>query len=848
MSPASEFSKDRYRQDVLEAALKAGDVLPPDLMTRYAVSDAIAGNAAAFNARVAEVVRYWRVLQQQIVYESLAVALLAAHDRLKDAGELSYASFARQRTAGRNEALAGLEAKIKDIAASTPAVLRSTVSLLHRDCHGLVSEDTIVSQLSSHQVIVVDHPWVLPPRPSKLSGLAARLDTLDLRLAAETVFGTSVVRAGFRLRQGFQLSTGKRITSTLLAAKKKELAQRRPDDRKTAHEEILQVLQQCADRGELDALLLWQLIEVLQPQVTEGLPNRSVISLASSLGLDEAEAAELVLTLTQQRSGDRGTSARELERQVNEAEQAGDTEEAAALLAQLIAAHGDGDGSLESRLQALPPPPLPHVLATSQGDTVRVEWPPAPTRVGNVRYRVVRCSGEPARSPSAGLTVAETIGLSAADREPPNGVRLYYTVFATRGADVWSAGTSAAELLRLPEVTDFRFEAQPDAIAGWWRVPPGATEVVVTRATAAPPGPGGGHLVPASLTDFHDTSLQGGTRYYYRVRAVYVNEAGESWPTPGVVHWATPDTPLDTVLELRAELQPAGDPGIALTWCTVEAGTARIYRSNGPPALSAGASIGLDEMARFGHPAPGRVISRTNGESCLSTQVFNGRSCFTAITVGAARAVVGASATVAVMSPVTDVRARRDGDHLWLRWNWADDCHVCRVEWSAGPDRPQAASPVECGRQRYHDDGGFGIRVGPGPVTVSIRSVYRDATGEILSTPFELPIPGRDIVVRYAFRRRTRWAPWRRDRLVLRADRACQLPSLTVVHRTGRIMPLRPEQGEPVCSLPEVRLPQGRRLSVPIPTLRLARPGRLACFFAGEPPDSISLVPDRSRR
>jgi hypothetical protein len=848
MPPASEFDKAGYCQDVLEPARKAGNVLPPVLMTRYAVSADMAGNAAAFDTRVAEVVKYWRGLQQRIVFRPLAVALLAAHARLKDAGELSYASFERQHTADREEALAGLEAKIKDIAASTPAVLRSMVSWLHGEYHDLISEATIVSQLASHQVTVIDHPWVLPARPSRLSGLAAHLDTLDLRLAAETVFGTSKVRAGFRLHQGFELSSGERISQALLAAKKRELAQRAPDDRKTAHGEVLQVLQQCADRGELDALLLWQLIEVVQPQVTEGLPNRSVVSLASSLGLDQAEAAALVLTLTQQRSADRGVGAAALKRQLNEAEQAGDTEEAAALLVELIARYGDPDGSLASRLRSLAPPPPAHVLATHQGDTVRVEWQPAPTQAGEVRYCAVRSSGRAAGSPSAGLMVAETAGLSAADRAPPNGVRLYYTVFATRGADAWSAGTSAAEVLRLPEVTDFRLEAQPDAIAGSWRVAPGSTDVIVTRAEGSPPGSAGGHQVPAGLAGFHDTGLQRGTRYYYRACAVYVNDAGERWQTPGVVGWATPETPLDTVPELHAELLPADDPGIVLAWRAVEAGTVRIYRSNGPPSLPTGTSIGLDELTRFGHPVPGRVVSGADGKSSLRTRVFNGRSCFTALTLGAERAMIGASTTVAVMSPVSEPRARRDGEHVWLRWTWAEDCHLCRVEWSAGPDRSPAAPPLECGRQRFYDDGGFGIAVGPDPVTVSIRSVYRDAAGEILSAPAGVTVPGRDVMVRYAFQRKTWRTPWRRDRLVLRADRECRLPSLTVVRKTGRIMPLHPEQGEPVFSLPSAQLAPGRTLSVRIPDLGRHEPGQLACFFSGDPPEGISLVPDRSRR
>lgn len=848
MPPASEFDQDRYRQDVLEPALKEGNVLPPDLIIRYAVSPAMAGDTAAFDARVAAVVKYWRRLQQQIVFRGLATDLIAAHARLKDAGDLNYARFEHQRAADRDTALAALAKQVEDIAASTPAVLSSMVAWLHGEYHGLVSEAAIISQLAGHQVSVIDHPWVLPARPSRLSGLAARLDTLDLRLAAETVFGTSPVRGGFRLHQGFQLSSGKRITQALLAAKKKELAQRPHDDRKTAHEEVLQVLQQCADRGELDALLLWQLIELLQRQVNEGLPDRSVISRATSLGLDQSEAARLVLTLKQQRAGEHGAGPAVLIRQANDAEQAGDTEGAAGLLAELIAGHGDADGSRESRLRSLSPPPPAHVLATSQGDSVWVEWQPAPTRAGHVRYRVVRCSGGPAESPSAGLAVAETASLSVTDHEPPNGVRLYYTVFATRGTDAWSAGTSSAEVLRLPEVADFRLEVQPDAIAGSWHVAPGGTDVIVTRAAGSPPGSADGHPVPTSLVDFHDPGLQPGTRYYYRVRAVYVNATGERWQTPGIVRWATPDTALEAVPDLRADLQPADDPGIVLTWPTAAAGKVQIYRSNGPPPWQAGTSVGLPELTRFGHSVLGRVVSEAPGESSIRTRVFNGRNFFTAITLGAERAVVGARTTIAAMSPVTEPQARRDGDHAWLRWTWPEGCHVCRVEWSAGLGLPLAAPPVECGRQRFFDDGGLGIDVGPDPVIVSIRSVYRDAAGEILSAPVDATVPGRDVLVCYAFHRKTWWAPWRWDRLVLRADRECQLPSLTVVRRTGRVMPLRPEQGVPVFSLPGPRLSPGRPLSVRIPGLDRREPARLACFFSGESPDGISLVPVRSQR
>ena len=845
MPPASEFDQARYRRDVLEPARKSG-VPPPDLMTRYAVSASMERSPAAFDTRIAEVVRYWRGLQQQIVFKPLAVALLAAHATLKDEGRLSYPSFARQRAGRRQQAQSALTTTVRQIAASTQAVPRSTLSLLCGECGGLLSEEAIQGEFARHQVAIVDQGWPLPPRPSRLPGLAARLDTLDLRLAAEAVFGTEAVRAGFHLRPGFRLASGARLTRDLLAEKKKSLALRPHDDRKTAQEDVLQVLQQSTDRGELDALLLWQLIDILQPRVAEGLPNRSVADLAAGLGLDRAEAAELVLTLVQQRPDGRGANPASLTQQLAEAERAGDTEEAAALLTELIARAGDGDGTLRARLRSLPPPPPARVVAAAQGSTVRLEWRPGPARTDQIRYRVVRRPGSPAGSPSAGVVVADTDGLSAADARPPNGVRLRYTVFGTRGAGVWSAGTSAAEVLILPEVTGCRLDAGEDTVSGSWQVAPGTAGVEVTRAEGEPPGAAGGLAIAASLTAFHDGGLRSGTRYYYRVRAVYVSDAGERWITPGIICRATPESRLEAVQDLRAELFPAEDPGVALSWRATGAGTVRVYRSGGPPPPRPGAPIGLAGLAAYGQPVPGRAERGTAGETRLRARLVNGRSWFTAITVGAERAMVGRTATVSVMSPVRDLRARRHDDTIRLHWTWAEGCHVCVVEWPAGPGRPRPA--VECGRRRFHDDGGFDITAGPQPLTVSVRSLYRDASGEIASVPAEVSVPGRDVTVRYAFRRKTRWAPWRRDRLVLRADRECALPPLAVVHKAGRIMPQRAEQGTLIAELPGTNLSPARPLSVPVPAPARRGPDWLVCFFAGDPPGDISLIPAENRR
>ena len=165
MPPASEFDKAWYRKEVLEPALKRGNAPPPDLMLRYAAAG-LERNADAFDARIDEVVRYWRELEQKIVFKQLATALLAAHASLKDAGQVSYAHFAQQRDAERDEALTRLKATVSDIAATTPAVLRSTLTGLRDLYGGMFSDSAIRGEFATRQVAVVDQAWPLPPGPT----------------------------------------------------------------------------------------------------------------------------------------------------------------------------------------------------------------------------------------------------------------------------------------------------------------------------------------------------------------------------------------------------------------------------------------------------------------------------------------------------------------------------------------------------------------------------------------------------------------------------------------------------------------------------------------------------------
>ena len=851
MTSPSDFDTDGYLREVLAPARKRGNIPPPDLLIRYAVALEMEHDAAAFEARVDQVVKYWRSLRQQRLYRKLAEALMAAHAELKAADKINFAHFVQRGRQERDQAQARLESLVEEIAATTPAVLRVTLTWLYDECGGVLSEETIEGTFAAHRVAVLDQEWTLPRRPPvQYSDLASHLGTLGFRLAAEVVFGTEAVRDGFRLRSGFQLLSGDRISRDLLDEKAKTLAQSRQDERNTALGSVLTMLRSAADRqGDLDALLIWQLIDVLQSQVSAGLPIRSIANSAARLGLDETEAPWLALTLSQRRPEATGSRVAALVRDADAAEQAGATEEAAGHLTAALAMTSGEDDHLRARLQALAPPSPVQVLATPKDDGVRLEWVPGPARTAGIRYRVVRQVGGPARAPAAGHLLADTPDPYATDSEPVFGERLYYTVFATRGADVWSSGTSADEVLMVPEVADCELETRVDSVIGSWRVAPGTVDVLVARAESSSElSVADMCAVPASLAGFHDTQARPRTRYYYRIRAVYVSGAGERWITPGIGRWATPEAPLDMAGDLQAEIMPGAELGEMLSWQDVESGTVMIYRSDRPPPWPPGTSIGLQELGRYGRPVPGQPATGADGKTRLLVHPQNGRNYFCAITVGASRALIGPAVPVPVMRPVTGLRAVRYGDRLRLDWRWAEDCHVCQVLWRTREDPPQTAQPTECGLRRFEDDGGFEIPVGPEPGIASVRSVYRDSDGEIVSAPAEIEVAGQDATVRYTFRRKTRWTPWRRNRLVLTADQAVRMPPLVVVHSLGRVMPLRPEQGTPILRLPEADLSPGASMSVRIPVPPGRGPGWLTCFLDGQSDEGVSLVRAGNRR
>ena len=481
----------------------------------------------------------------------------------------------------------------------------------------------------------------------------------------------------------------------------------------------------------------------------------------------------------------------------------------------------------------MPPPPA-EVTATPGEGQVRVTWGPGPARPGEVTYRVVRQTGGPAPTWAAGVLVAQTGELNATDAAPPAGERLHYTVFASRGRDLWSAGAAATEVILLPDVVDPRLEALASAVLGSWRVAPGTSEVIVTRAEDKPPSAGCEQSLTATLAGFLDANVQPGRRYFYRIRAVYISAAGERLASPGALCAAIPEPDPVPVGELRAAVLPGAVPEAALTWTAPPVGTVTIYQHAAPSPWPAGTVLRPDELARLGPPVAGAAGSGESRINRTTVALPGGRTCFTAVTSGVGRAVLGATTEVSAMAAVRDLQARRYGTGIQLSWDWPDGCHECQVGWHQAGSPAQAADRAICGDWEFRNHGGFLVEAGPGPVTVWVRAILRTPAGLIESAAQEAEVPGADVIVWYRFQPPRRWPPGRRARLVLTASQTCELPTLVVVRDEER-----PGGGEPVFRTRAMSLAQAQPAHVPMPAWR---PGdQLACTLGGDR-GGISLV------
>ena len=281
---------------------------------------------------------------------------------------------------------------------------------------------------------------------------------------------------------GFRLTDGRRLDEAAIAAAGSRVnALPYSDPARTPSENVLAILRAAARApGDLDALLLSEVVERLRPLASGGFVQRVIATQAHELGLEPNEAgliaaallamntsetlrqqAEDELTGRRLRAAQRlaaGLAAHDplrqriaavdaevtaLSRRADQELAQGRPEDAARLLAEAIGIAGD-DPDLPGRLAAVPPPPPRTAAARMDGDHVLVTWLPSPATVGQLHYRVVRGHNRAPAAVTDGTTVVtQTVQNHVTDMAAPPAADLFYSVFASRGGDVWSPAATA---------------------------------------------------------------------------------------------------------------------------------------------------------------------------------------------------------------------------------------------------------------------------------------------------------------------------------------------------------------------------------------------------------------------
>ena len=857
------WNRDRYLADVLEPARKAGNVPPPDLYARYGLPRDIR-DQVAFAQQIARVLALWRELRGRRTYARLAEMLIAAHAELERTGRLTLKSFAERHADARRAQLERLTRLAEAEAGAVTHVGPATVTRLCGALGGAVSEADVTEVLGKAGVRVIDEFPKLPPVPyPKQADLARYVAQLGVRLSAAVVFGDAVGR-GFRILGGFRLADGQVLGETAIdEARNRVAALPYSDPAKTPSDNVLAILGAAARKpGDLDVLLLSEIVERLRPLARTGFVQRAIAAQAQELGLVEEEAGLIAAamlapdtldTVRQQveedLAADRLRSAQQhaaslpaddplrervaavdgevsaLIRRADTEQARGRYEQAAALLAEATGRARDV-AELAERLAAIPPPPPREATARMAGNHVLITWEPSLATAGRTQYRVMRGADQAPASPAEGVAVVpRTERTNVTDADAPTGTGLFYSVFAARGGDAWSPPAIAPPTIFTPEVADLSVTVSDASVSASWRPHPGADAVhVVRREDGSPRGPDDGTAVDASLTGFADTGLRTGSEYHYRIVTSYRGADGEHRRSAGVVVRAVPEPALRPVDVLDVTEPDHGTTVFVAGWTPPPYGRIRLVLSDEPLPWPAGTCLSPQDAAGLAE-IPGRPHRGTDGRDVLELRPPTGKRYVTALTVGRNAAVVGRSAEVWLAEPVRDLSAHRMHDEVRLGWIWPDNATDAMVRWPGGEHC--------CSRRVYEDEGGLVVTIGAAETTVEVRAVYPRRGGQLVSPSATAQVPARGVAVSY----RILNASWRRPRqrtFELVTEEATRLPALVVVRTTGAYAPDDSREGETIKRVEPRDIMPGQPVTFTVETGK--GPAWVACFVDPDPP------------
>jgi hypothetical protein len=858
------WNREQYLAEVLEPARKAGNVPPPDLYARYGLPAGLS-DEAAFTRQVADVVAFWRELKGRRMYARLADTLITAHAELEKAGRLTLQIFAARYADARREQLDRLTRLAEAEAGAATHVGPDAVARLRSALDGAVTDAEVTRALEKAGVRVERKFPALPAAPHpKQADLARHLAQLGVWPSAAVVFH-GMTGQGFRVLDGFRLSDGRTLDDEALASARGRVdALPYTDPAKTPTENVLAILRGAARKqGDLDALLLSEVVERLRPLARSGFIQRAIAAQACESGLDQEEAGLIAAALASADStealrpqvedelaGGRLRNAQQLavalpgndplreriatlDAQVTDLSRRADQElaqgrgePAAALLAEAVSMARD-DAALAGRLAAVPPPPPREAAARMDGDHMLITWKPSAASTARVQYRVMRGDGRAPGSPAEGTAVVtRTERTDVTDAESRPGGPLCYSVFATRGGETWSPPASAPSATFTPEVTDLSVTAAATSVTATWRAHPGADRVIVVRREDEPPRSwDDGTAVEASPDGFTEAALHTGTEYYYRITTCYRTPDGLRRYSPGVVTRAVPEPAPAEVTDLRVIRPGNGAAVMVATWTPPPYGRVRLVRGGEPLPWPCGTRLSADDTAGL-QEVPGVPSRGTNGHDVLELRLPPGRHHILALTVGRNVSVAGNAAEVRMVESVRGLSADRRHDQVQLGWIWPDGATDALISWPGGERH--------CSRRVYDDEGGAVITIGAAEATIEVGAIYPQRDGKLTAPRTRVRVPARGVAVSYRIRG-SRWH--RRQRTIeFAAEQATRLPGLVVVRSTGRYAPDAPSEGETVARVGPQDITPGQTAACSVQVTK--GPAWLACFVDPDTPEA----------
>jgi hypothetical protein len=851
------WNREQYLAEVLEPARKAGNVPPPDLYARYGLPAGLS-DQAAFTRQVTDVVAFWRELKGRRMYARLADTLITAHAELEKAGRLTLRSFAERHADSRREQLNRLARLAEVEAGAATHVGPDTLARLRSALDGAITDAEVVRALEKAGVRVVGKFPALQAAPHpKQADLARHLMQLGVWPSAAVVF-REMTGKGFRVLGGFRLSDGRTLDDEAIASARNRVdALPYTDPAKTPSENVLAILRTAARKpGDLDALLLSEVVERLRPLARSGFIQRAIAAQACESGLDQEDAGLIAAALASadtaealrpqvedELAGGRLRSAQRLAagfpaedplreriaaldaevtslgRRADQELAQGRGEPAAALLAEAVSIARD-DPELAGRLAAVPPPPPREAVARMDGDHMLITWKPSTVSTGHVQYRVMRGQERAPGSPAEGTAVVtRTERTDVTDAEAPPGAQLCYSVFAARGGESWSPPASAPSATFTPEVTGLSVVAADTSVAATWRAHSGADRVIVVRREDEPPRRwDDGTAVEASPDSFTEAGLRTGTEYYYRITTCYRTPDGLRRYSPGVVTRAVPEPAPVEVTDLRITGPDDGAAAMVAVWTPPPYGRVRLVRGDVPLPWPPGTRISPDDTAGL-QDVPGVPRRGTDGRDVLELRLPPGRHHILALTVGRNASVAGNTAEVRMVESVRGLTADRMHDQVRLGWIWPDGATDALISWPGGERH--------CSRRVYDDEGGAVITIGATEATIEVGAVYPQRDGNLTAPGTRVHVPARGVAVTYRIRG-SRWHPRQRT-IEFAAERTTRLPGLVVVRSTGRYAPDDPSEGETVAQVGPQDITPGQIVALPVQVVK----GRawLACFI-----------------